>query len=378
MATFKKTLVYVLVIIYGFVFAEYFIRIFKPQALIPRYVTGSEFGIRANLPNSSYRHWTPEINVQMDINSAGMRSNREYDKEKPSGVCRIGLFGDSFFMSYEVSYEDSLAYQIEKYIDENSPHKCEVLNFAVSGFGTAESLLQYKHFARDYDLDIAILEWHFTDVQDNLRSSLFVLENGELVRRNEEYLPGISIRDKLMSYRAYRWAIEYSHLYSAVRSEVALKVKDLLVQVRQFRSAKPRAENKIENKITKVTERHETEQKNLISLDGELIEAFIDAAASDEVSTLLLDVPSRTFDGDIKSSLTELVWQPRSDITIVSPVKPLEKLNEQGVLLYFEQGHKHFTPIGYQVLAHEAAKQIISDISDDKFDVLSTPNELAY
>jgi len=344
MSTAKKAFIYIAVIIYCFVFAEYFIRVFKPQALIPRYVTGSDYGIRVNIPNSSYRHWTPEINVQMEINSAGMRSNREYDKQKTNGVCRIGIFGDSFFMSYEVSYEDSLANQIEKYIDANSPYRCEVLNFAVSGFGTAESLLQYKHFAREYNLDIAILEWHFTDVQDNLRSSLFAVENGELVRRNQEYLPAISIRDKLISYRAYRWAIEYSHLYSAVRSVAATKVKDLLLFVRTLRSAKTSEGERIENQSTTVAKSSQEGQQTKTSLDGRLIDAFIAEAALDGVTTLLLDVPSRTFDGDIKSSLTDLVWQPREDITVISPVKPLEKLNEQGVLLYFEQGHRHLTP----------------------------------
>ena len=184
-------------VIYSLVVAELFIRLFDPQALVPRYVTGTPWGIRGNIPNARYWHQTPEVKVQYRINSQGMRADRDYPLQKPAGTCRIALFGDSFFVGYELDLKDTFATQLEQQLRAEG-FNAEVLNFSVSGFGTAEMLRQYEKVGRTFDPDIVLFEWHSTDPDDNVRSSLYRLQNGTLRTYRNRYLPGVPVQDFLM------------------------------------------------------------------------------------------------------------------------------------------------------------------------------------
>lgn len=360
MSIVKKIFLYLFVIVYGFAFAEYFIRIFEPQALIPRYIEASNYGIRANVPNAVYQHVTPEVDVRMTINSVGMRDNREFSLSKPEELCRVGIFGDSFFMSYEVSLEDSFAKALESEL-KSAGRNCEVLNFAVSGFGTAESIIQFENFAVNYDLDYAVLEWHHTDVADNFRSGLYRVNNGDVIRHAEQYLPGVATRERLMQYGFYRWMIQYSHLYTAGREKLATIVKGMLVDIKKtskslFSSSTPVQTPKAESVVN-------TKAKPA-PLDLLLVNKFDKVAAEYGVKTVLLDVPARTFDGEIESSFDHLDGRERVMPLVCSPYQDLVKLNKQDVKLFFEQGHKHFTPVGYAALAKSASGCIVEGRSN--------------
>ena len=86
---------------YTLLFAEGFIRLFDPQAVMPRYITGTPWGVRGNIPHADYWHHTPEVDVEYRINGQGLRADRDYPLAKPPGVCRIAVFGDSFFFGLE-------------------------------------------------------------------------------------------------------------------------------------------------------------------------------------------------------------------------------------------------------------------------------------
>ena len=109
----KKIVLALLLYAYSLFFGEWFLRLLNPQALLPRYIQAGDHGIRENIPNAEYRHWTPEIEVLMQTNRHGMRDYRDYTVKKPKGVCRVAIFGDSFFMGYEASFEDSFAGRLE-------------------------------------------------------------------------------------------------------------------------------------------------------------------------------------------------------------------------------------------------------------------------
>ena len=126
--------------VYSLVFAEAFIRVFHPRPLLPRYVTGTPWGIRGNIPHAHYWHQTPEVKVEYRINGEGMRADLEYSFEKPAGTCRIAVvFGDSFLVGYELDLNDTFTTQLEQRLRARDSMR-EVLNFSVSGFGTAEML----------------------------------------------------------------------------------------------------------------------------------------------------------------------------------------------------------------------------------------------
>lgn len=357
--TFFKALIFAFIPVYALIFAEHFLRIFDPQALIPRYIMGADYGIRANIPNAIYYHITPEIDVEMKINSQGLRAERDYALPKPEGLCRVGIFGDSFFMSYEVSFENSFGNQLELLLNKNGQN-CEVLNFAVSGFGTAESIIQFEKVAKEFDLDYAVLEWHHTDVADNIRSGLFRIENEQIVRHSSTYLPGVKTREKLMEYALYRWMIQNSHLYTAGREKLAVFAKSVLVDIKTKLGATRLPEQPSDNTAREKADPSRQE----FSLDSLLIDNFNEIVSETGVTPILLDVPARTFNGEIESSYEHLSGRLRSEIIICSPYSDLVKLNAENTKLYFEQGHKHFTPVGYRTLADAAKHCILSKTSN--------------
>ncbi len=339
--------------LYSLVFAELFLRIFSPQAILPRYVTGSDIGIRKNVGNAVYWHYTPEIEVEMRINSAGIRSDREFPFEKPEGVCRIVILGDSFFMSYEVTLENSYGSRLETRL-ATLGHNCEVINLAVSGFGTAESLIQLQEVGLKYDPDFVVLEWHQTDPSDNLRSGLFALENNQLVRKAASFLPAIETRDKLMEYSVYRWLIQNCHLYTAIRYNLAQFVKGILLKVKSAATSEQQiAVNDNVNTTSNVLE-----QPPLVDLDSSLVNKIAEVAKTNNAKTLLLDIPWKRFDEKIVSSFDQLIGKTSADVLKLSPVADFEQLLTENVKLYYVKGHKHFTPVGYDVLARISAEKI--------------------
>ena len=65
--------------LYTMVLAELFLRLFAPQPLMPRYITGAPWGVRANIADSNYRHTSAEVDVSFHINAQGMRADRGAD-----------------------------------------------------------------------------------------------------------------------------------------------------------------------------------------------------------------------------------------------------------------------------------------------------------
>jgi hypothetical protein len=88
----------------------------------------------------------------MRTNSAGFRSEREFVNEKPEGVFRILLFGDSFTAGDGVSnkyrYSDVL---------ENSIAAIEIFNFALPGTGTDQHYLVWREIAKEYEHDLVVI-----------------------------------------------------------------------------------------------------------------------------------------------------------------------------------------------------------------------------
>ena len=72
------------------------------------------------------------------INAAGMRDNREYNREADSSVLRIAAFGDSFTYGSDVDLGENWA----KRIAAINPG-IEVLNYGVGGYGLDQAYLRY-------------------------------------------------------------------------------------------------------------------------------------------------------------------------------------------------------------------------------------------
>src|SRR5262245_7700115 len=109
----RRALVVLGLAAYTALFAEAFVRVASPQPIMPRYITGTPWGVRGNIPNAHYWHHTPEVDVEYRINAQGMRADHDFPLAKEQGTCRIALLGDSQFVGYELALADTVASQVE-------------------------------------------------------------------------------------------------------------------------------------------------------------------------------------------------------------------------------------------------------------------------
>ena len=91
------------------------------------------------------------------INSRGLREE-EYPLEKPEGVYRILVLGDSVTFGENVAAEESFPEQMQLLLNEvRTEPKVEVLNAGVRGYNTYQELLMLKEVGLPYDLDLVIV-----------------------------------------------------------------------------------------------------------------------------------------------------------------------------------------------------------------------------
>jgi len=121
------------------------------------------------IPGMRGRSVKPGVfDVRVDVNSAGFR-DREHSIEKPAGIRRIALLGDSFVEAIQVPFEDSITAQLEDRL-KTAGRETELLNFAVSGTGTARHYLALQEYAAAYKPDVVLLFFFAgNDISDNSR-----------------------------------------------------------------------------------------------------------------------------------------------------------------------------------------------------------------
>src|SRR5688500_16466616 len=130
-----------------------------------------------------------EGSAYVRINSAGQR-DREHTKSKPPGTIRIAVLGDSYAEAFQVPVEEAFWAVMEDTLSTNAPDKqVDVLNFGVSGYGTAAELITLRERVWEYAPDIVLLAVTTNnDVVDNSRElkktdevPYFVYREGKLV-----------------------------------------------------------------------------------------------------------------------------------------------------------------------------------------------------
>ena len=125
------------------------------------------------LPPNAEGWWREEGNAYVRINSAGLR-DREHAKQKPPNTFRIAVLGDSFAEALQVPIEDTFWAILEKKLQECPGvvgKQVEVINFGVSGYGTAQELITLRREAWDYSPDLIMLVVApGNDIRDNSRT----------------------------------------------------------------------------------------------------------------------------------------------------------------------------------------------------------------
>lgn len=103
--------------------------------------------------------------VYYESNSAGFRG-REYTVEKPAGVFRIVLLGDSFTMGAGVLQEDTYAARLERALNErHKGRRYEVLNLGVSGLAADVIVERMKDLGLRYNPDMIVYGFTINDIE---------------------------------------------------------------------------------------------------------------------------------------------------------------------------------------------------------------------
>ena len=106
------------------------------------------------------------------INAEGMR-DVERSPEKPAGAWRLAVLGDSMVEALQVPLERTFTQLLERELASCpalAGRAIEVLNFGVSGYGTAQELLTLRHQVWRFSPDAVMLGFFSgNDVADNHR-----------------------------------------------------------------------------------------------------------------------------------------------------------------------------------------------------------------
>jgi len=127
---------------------------------------------------------TDEFDIRTRFNSMGLR-DREYSLDKPAGVYRIVVLGDSITEALQVEDAEVYTEVLEASLAavESATHY-EVLNLGMSGFGTADELALWESLGVRLEPDFVIVQMSLiNDPSENLYCRWYEVSEGKVVPR---------------------------------------------------------------------------------------------------------------------------------------------------------------------------------------------------
>jgi hypothetical protein len=133
-------------------------------------------------PNTTYLYEIPEGTVPVTYNSEGWR-DLEHDMEKPDGVFRILVLGDSFMEANSVKLDDTFHRYVEE-LARAAGNNVEVINMAVAGYGTLQEYLVFRDIGHLYNPDLVLVGF-FTGndvINNSLELASILTEEGQVTK----------------------------------------------------------------------------------------------------------------------------------------------------------------------------------------------------
>lgn len=135
--------------------------------------------------NNKHITWRSEGYSKSYFGSDGMREPG-LTIQKPANTYRVALLGDSMVESLQVSIDETFGRQIERKVT-SAEKPVQVLNFATSGYSTAQEYLQLKQKVLKYDPNLVVVFYNHRDLFENWAPPDQTLTN---VRPYALHLPG--------------------------------------------------------------------------------------------------------------------------------------------------------------------------------------------
>lgn len=161
------------------------------------------------------------------INSDGLR-DREHTKVKPPKTFRVAVLGDSFVEALQVSFDESFCHILEQQLRScpvMAGRDVEVINFGVSGYGTAQELITLRNQVWQYSPDLVLLTVTTNnDISDNSQALKKTNQVPYFVWRDERLIEDDSFletrsfqsRNNFLG-RAGRWFRDHLRLVQAIQ-----------------------------------------------------------------------------------------------------------------------------------------------------------------
>ncbi len=346
-------LIFSVSVIIGLLIGELIVRLmFKKEMLLyPRYHTDATYGdyrIRRIRPNMTFTHTSFEGTFHFKTNNKGFRSDKDINYKKESGEIRVIALGDSHTQGYDVDQQETFSSVAENMLEKNGLEST-VINAGVSGFSTAEELVFLENEGYKYKPDYVVLALFANDYQDNIRSDLFELRNDTIVVKNREYIPGVSIQNKLYKFGIFRWLGEKSYLYAYAFNTVW----DLVKKWNQQAASVKDTEFAIAvNANTKYSE----------ELMKKLIGRFHDYCEAQGIKLIILDIPQLDPKDSVAPSIPKhLVSHVKKNCDTLFNYDNMIKDYSKVSLIHVKHGSRHISAETHKMMGQKISEYILSN-----------------
>lgn len=110
--------------------------------------------------------WDDEYEVLETTNAYRLRGP-EVTLDRPAGVRRVLLLGDSFAEGYTVSFDSSFAEVLHRGVNVDPARPVQLLNSGTAGWSTDQELLYYRRDGRAFGADLVVVLFYLNDVTSN-------------------------------------------------------------------------------------------------------------------------------------------------------------------------------------------------------------------
>ncbi len=292
----KKKILFVCIVIFLIVlFVESITRLFmltmQDGSVVPENIGQYDPMLGWSLkPSSSGISNRTGTTIEYRINSKGLRDD-ETSYEKPKGVFRIVLLGDSHTFGFGVPIEKHFSTLLEGYFED-----VEIINMGVSGFGVDQELLYLRSEGVKYAPDLIIAyvphygnHRHMHVERWGKKKPRFILRNGKLFLTNSPVKVN-NIKSPVILRKMHYKMIKISKVYDMFYN----RLKQILT---------PRLSSNRQKQLDKINLKNKGFRKHLFKLGERLIYAMHEESLNHKATFVLVTHMPELYKASLKKRL---------------------------------------------------------------------------